>query len=71
MNEVRSNLPAVQPQTPSPVRSAQAAFFRAAMEQVTGVQTQAVPPEATLRPQAAPTDTGRLPRPGSLLDIKV
>ena len=74
MSTIRPDLPAVQPQTPPPVRSAQAAFFRAAMGQVNAVQLQTTPIQAAPQPRtSAPTasETGRSMRPGSLLDIKV
>ena len=52
------------------MRAAQAAFFRAAMAEVqatpASTQTRASAPTA-----AAPSDSGRLPRLGQLLDIRV
>lgn len=72
MSSIRPDLPVVLPQPSAPARSAQAAFFRAAMDQVNGVQIQTTPAQTAPRAQtAAPSETGRSLRPGSLLDIKV
>jgi hypothetical protein len=76
MSTIRPDLPAIQPQGvgSSSVRQAQAAFFRAALGEVQAAQTQALPVRTTMQPQTAapaPSETGRMPRPGSLLDIKV
>jgi hypothetical protein len=57
--------PARAPITPTPaVRTAQQAFFRTASDQ------PAAPAQPPLR-RVEPTAVDRLPRPGSLLDIKV
>jgi hypothetical protein len=52
--------------TPEPVRAAQRAFFQAALD---GEPPQAARAEPQRRVEPKPLD--RLPRPGSLLDIKV
>ncbi|WP_428151382.1 hypothetical protein [Brevundimonas sp.] len=69
--DLPSSLPATTPAGPSAqARAAQAAFFRAALN-----QAQATPqPQAAQTSQAAPTgapESPRLPRPGQLLDIRV
>lgn len=87
MSEIRPTLPDVasRPAAPGPsaaAKAAQAAFFQAALGAGaagrSGMATQltaqaAVTPSAPVRSEpastAAPTD--RLPRPGSLLDIRV
>ena len=73
MSAIRPGLPPM-PAVPTgqapPMRAAQAAFFRAAMAEVqatpASTQTRASAPTA-----AAPSDSGRLPRLGQLLDIRV
>ena len=52
---------------PPQVQAAQRAFFQAALE--TPASPPRAAPEAARR--AAPQPTDRLPRPGSLLDIRV
>jgi hypothetical protein len=59
------------------VRSLQRAFFDAALSKVQGVQAGAPEPNVTPlkatpvpRPPAMNTD-GRIPRPGSIIDIKI
>jgi len=79
MSAIRPDLPAIpqpSPGAPSAARSAQAAFFQAAMGQAqpssrTALQTVQTP--VTTDPQAArpSADPMRTPRPGSLLDIRV
>ena len=78
MSAIRSDLPAVQPQqpgSPSSVRQAQAAFFRAALGEVQAAQVQTTPvrtaPIQTQTAEPTSSTSGRSLRPGSLLDIKV
>jgi hypothetical protein len=70
MSSIRPDLPAVQPPTtPAPVRAAQAAFFRAALDQaVTSAPAQAG--RTTTGPAPSP-EAPRASRPGALLDIRV
>jgi len=82
MSAIRPDLPAFG-HTPAPVpgsaaRDAQAAFFRAALGQVTPpVQAvrqappRSVVPQVTPTTQAAEPDPDRPLRPGSLLDIRI
>jgi len=73
MSVIRPDLPTALP-TGQPAasgqtaqfRSAQAAFFRAAMGDVQAAPAQR--PAATTAPEP---ETARLPRPGQLLDIRV
>lgn len=71
MSTIRPSLPPVLPRTGeaarAPVQAAQRAFFQAALDSAPTPPRAA--PEATRRVEPRPTD--RLPRPGSLLDIKV
>ncbi|QQQ17728.1 hypothetical protein JIP62_10325 [Brevundimonas vitis] len=76
MSSIRPDLPAmptVRPEPGAAVRSAQAAFFRAALAQAEpSVAVQQTPQPSPLT--AAPTRSAspeRDPRPGSLLDIRV
>ena len=74
------SLPTSMGEAPS-ARNAQAAFFRAAMNQVQAAQVQTTPiqaqaPVATATrpiapPPAADGETPRIMRPGTYLDIKV
>ncbi|CAN5322467.1 hypothetical protein BH10PSE2_BH10PSE2_06570 [soil metagenome] len=75
MSEIRPTLPAVSSVPSSPARTAQAAFFKAALAQVQATQSQASPPrtqEDRATPPSQPTgEPTRMSRPGSLLDIRV
>jgi hypothetical protein len=77
MSAIRPDLPAVQPpsQGSSSLRQAQAAFFRAALNDVQGTQAQTTQVRTTpVQPRTAEppsSPAGRSMRPGSLLDIKV
>lgn len=75
MSAIRPNLPAVTPQegaqSSASLRQAQAAFFRAALGEVQAapVAQTSAPPRAAA--QTSTPESGRILRPGSLLDIKV
>lgn len=79
MSAIRPNLPQSLPQsaTPAPqVRSAQAAFFRAALGSVQATAPQAPaaqarPAQTTREAPAADADSARYPRLGQYLDIRV
>lgn len=58
------NSPAVRPAN---VKTAQAAFFRAALSEV---EAAAARPQIAA-PQSKQSESPRLPRPGQLLDIRV
>ena len=75
MSAIRPDLPATPPSASSPVRNAQAAFFRAALGEAqapqaatTAIKATLTPSTSTARESAEPT---RSTRPGSLLDIRV
>jgi hypothetical protein len=72
MSTIRPDLPQSLPgATPSAqVRTAQAAFFRAALNAVQAAPPRDQTPAAT-RTATAPDDSPRQPRPGHLLDIRV
>ena len=78
MSAIRPDLPSFPPPTagsPGGIRSAQAAFFRAALDQAQGVQTSAPASPTMQGPRSSaivqPADTDRPMRPGALLDIRV
>ncbi|MDP3404656.1 MAG: hypothetical protein Q8S03_08200 [Brevundimonas sp.] len=74
MSTIRPDLPQTLPgTTPSAqVRTAQAAFFRAALNEVQAAPPRAQTPAAARTATAAPPDDSpRLPRLGQLLDIRV
>ena len=75
MSSIRPNLPPAAPAASGgvagrapQVQAAQRAFFQAALD-----SAGAPPPRASAEPQrrVEPRPTDRLPRPGSLLDIRV
>lgn len=71
MSTIRPDLPSALPLAPAgqtaQMRTAQAAFFRAAMGDV---QATAPQPRASASTTTEP-DAPRAPRPGQLLDIRV
>lgn len=71
MNAIRPDLPPVPSQGPAlAIKTAQAAFFRAALAEVQAARPgppHGAPPADT----ATMTESVRLPRPGALLDIRV
>lgn len=70
MSAIRPDLPATVAPTapPATARAAQAAFFRAALDQASApVAPRAQTASAPAQPETEP----RLPRPGALLDIRV
>lgn len=71
MSPIRPDLPAaVAPVSPpATVRAAQAAFFRAALDQASAAPQRPATPQ-TAAPQTTEAEA-RLPRPGALLDIRV
>lgn len=73
MSAIRPDLPAFQPAAAKPeaARAAQAAFFRAALDQVQARQAAPPPPSAAPTSPATPAETPRISRPGGLLDIRV
>ncbi len=78
MSAIRPDLPAVAAVRPEPgaaARSAQAAFFRAAMAQaapeVTARQASQASPQVQAQAPTRPASPERDVRPGSLLDIRV
>lgn len=78
MSAIRPDLPATPALRPDPgtaARSAQAAFFRAAMAQaapaVTAQQTVQASPQVQTQAPTRPANPERDVRPGSLLDIRV
>jgi hypothetical protein len=74
MSVIRPSLPPAIPARPgeaaraAPVGPAQRAFFQAALDSASAEPPRAAP-ESVRRVEPKPTD--RLPRPGSLLDIRV
>lgn len=75
MSTIRPNLPqslpGAAPATPTAqMRTAQAAFFRAALNEVQTVPARTQPP-AQARTAGETPESPRLPRPGQLLDIRV
>lgn len=65
------SLPAATPATPSAqMRTAQAAFFRAALSEVQTAPARKQPQTSAPAGGEAP-QSPRLPRPGQLLDIRV
>jgi len=78
MSAIRPDLPALTPQAAGDapaVRNAQAAFFRAAMDQVQVHQHHMVSgpriTQTAIAPSATSAEPTRAARPGSLLDIRV
>ena len=73
--DIPQTLPAISPAGPSAqAKAAQAAFFRAALNEVQATQTRPQAAQTLQTGQTAQTsepDSPRLPRLGQLLDIRV
>ncbi|WP_426038662.1 hypothetical protein [Brevundimonas sp. DC300-4] len=70
--DIPQTLPATTPAGPSAqAKAAQAAFFRAALNEVQAAQPRPQAAQTLQTPQASEPDSPRLPRLGQLLDIRV
>jgi len=72
MSTIRTDLPNLSPQpVPAAARTAQAAFFRAALAGTEAASRPVIPPASSPATASAQTQEPRPTRPGSLLDIRV
>ncbi|WP_426041610.1 hypothetical protein [Brevundimonas sp. TWP2-3-4b1] len=70
--DIPQTLPALTPAGPSAqAKAAQAAFFRAALNEVQAAQTRPQAAQTLQTAQTSEPDSPRLPRLGQLLDIRV
>lgn len=76
MSAIRPDIPQTLPATTptgqsAQVKAAQAAFFRAALNEVQATQARPQVAQTPLTAQASEPEAPRLPRLGQLLDIRV